>query len=79
VGTNKIEERLRTKATDILQESNLSGFLELMGAQNDTAATAAMKGIMARHMCDCAVEAMREAKKRRMKVGAAAIIIAANG
>ncbi len=75
-----VEERLRTKATDIMRKSDLSDILELMGAkENDAAASTAMKGILAQHMCECAVDAMREAKRRRMRVGAAAIIIAADG
>ena len=80
VEENRVQRRLRTKAADIMQESNLSEMLELMGAEeNDAAASAAMKAMMAQHMCDCAIEAMRAAKKRRMRVGAAAIILAANG
>lgn len=76
---NRVHERLKSKAADIMQESNLSEMLELMGAeQNDAAASTAMKDIMAHHMSACAIDAMREAKKRRMRVGAAAIIIAAN-
>ena len=77
---NSVRERMKNKATDIMQESNLSEMLELMGAEeNDAAASAAMKAIMAQHMCGCAINAMREARKRKTRVGAAAIIIAARG
>jgi hypothetical protein len=76
---NEVQARLKSKATDIMEESNLSEMLELMGAEeDDEAASTAMKGIMAQHMSECAMEAMREAKKRRMRVGAAAIILAAD-
>ncbi len=80
VEENRVHERLKNKAADIMQESNLSEMLGLMGAEeDDEAASAAMKDVMAEHMSECAMDAMREAKKRRMRVGAAAIIIAADG
>lgn len=80
MGEDKVEQRLKSKAADIMEGSDLSEMLELMGVEeNDGAANIAMKAVMAEHMCDCAIEAMREAKKHRMRVGAAAIIIAAHG
>lgn len=77
--TNRVRQRIKTKAAVIMQGSDLSGMLELMGAAKDSAAAgAAMRAIMAQRMSECAIGAMKEARKHRMRVGAAAIIIAAN-
>ena len=77
---NRVQKRMRIKAADIMKDSDLSEMLELMGAEeNDKAAGVAMKAVVAQHMCNCALDAIREAKKHRTRVGAAAIIIAADG
>jgi hypothetical protein len=73
------EKRIRTKVSDIMGESDLSEVLELMGAEvNDEAADAAMKAVMTQQMSEYAIDAMKEAKRHRTRVGAATIIIAAS-
>jgi len=42
-------------------------------------AGAAMRTVLAEKLAECTIRAMEEAKKRNMKLGAAAIIIAAKG
>ena len=44
---------------------------------NCASAGAALKAIMAEKLAECAIRAMRLAKSRRIKFGAAAVILAA--
>ncbi len=75
----KASERIKGIAAEILKESDLSAIFEATEVEgNYAAAGAALKSIVAERMADYAIRAMREAKKRRMPLGAAAIIIAAH-
>ena len=71
------KSRIRQKAIECLQNSDLSVVFETAGMEvADESAGAAMKAVLAERLADCAVKAMKEAKRRNAKVGAATIIIA---
>ena len=71
--------RIREKATEALRASDLSKVFEIAGVNQDSLETAgaALKVVLAEKVAACTIRAMREAKKRKMRLGAAAIIIAA--
>lgn len=75
----RIARRIRSKALEALEGSNMREVLELAGTiEKHEEASAALKAILAERIADYAIRAMREAKKRGTKVGAATIIIAAS-
>jgi hypothetical protein len=75
----KTSEKIKGIAVEILKESDLSEIFEATEMEgNYAAAGAALKSIVAERMADYAIKAMKEAKRRRMPLGAAAIIIAAH-
>ncbi|MDE1865102.1 MAG: hypothetical protein KGH94_00470 [Candidatus Micrarchaeota archaeon] len=70
------EFRMRVLAAKALEESNLAGIMELAGAiDGGTEASAALKAILAERVGEYTVRAMKEAKKRRIAFGAAAMVI----
>ena len=72
--------RIKNKAIEALRESNLAAVFELAGMDgNVESAGAAMKTVLAEKLAEYTIRAMEEAKKRNMRLGAAAIIIAAKG
>ena len=72
--------RIKDKAIEALHESDLAAVFELAGMDgNIESAGAAMKTVLAEKLAEYTIRAMEEAKRRNMKLGAAAIIIAAQG
>lgn len=72
--------QIRDKALEALKQSDLSTVFELTGMEgNMETAGAAMRTVLAEKLAECTIRAMEEAKKRNLKLGAAAIIIAAKG
>jgi ribosomal protein L12E/L44/L45/RPP1/RPP2 len=70
------ESRLRVLAEKALEESNLDEIMEIAGAAgNGTEASAALKAILAERVAEYTVRAMKEAKKRDIDFGAAAVVI----
>lgn len=81
VGTDReeIKRKVREEAITALKDSDLTEVLELLGIEGNYGATsAALKAVLADQITEYAMGAMREAKKRGVRVGAAAIIIAAS-
>jgi len=77
-GGGPVSKMVKSMAIQALEESDFSDVLEVMGTDaNDGAAGVAFKTMVAETVTDCAIRALKEAKKRKTKVGAAAIIIAA--
>ncbi len=73
-----LQERVRAKAADALKESDVGEVFSEAGAYDfDDAAGSALKAILAEKTAEYTVKAMKEARKRRMRFGAAALIIAA--
>lgn len=85
VGRISVVERLRvgrgfavrSKALEALRSSDLTPVFESAGIEGSETAGAALKAILAERMAEYAIRAMKEAKSRKMKLGAAAVIIAA--
>ncbi|MDE1868477.1 MAG: hypothetical protein KGH60_00725 [Candidatus Micrarchaeota archaeon] len=80
IGENSdMVRRVRDQAQEALEDCDLSEVMAAIGSdQEDGAAAGAMlKTILAERMAEYAVRAMGVAKKRGMRPGAAAIIIAA--
>ena len=76
----EIAKRVRQEAITALKDSDFGEVLEALGTENDDGATsAALKAVLVERITEYAVGALREAKKRGVKLGAAAIIIAASG
>lgn len=72
--------RIRDKALEALKKSDMTAVFEMAGVEgNFETAGAAMRTVLAEKLAEYTIRAMEEAKRRNMKVGAAAIIIAANG
>jgi hypothetical protein len=70
------EERMRLMAAKALEESNLAEIMELAGAaQSGTEASEALKAILAERVAEYTVRAMKEAKRRKIGFGAAAMVI----
>ena len=73
-----ISRTVKSMTIQALQDSDFSDVLQIMGTDaNDGAAGVAFKTMVAERVTECAIRALKEAKRRRTKVGAAAIIIAA--
>ncbi len=69
---------IRNKAVRALQNSDLTEVFELAGMDvNPATAGSAMRAVLAEKLAECTIKAMRVAKKKGMKLDAAAIIIAA--
>ena len=70
------EGRMRLLAAKALEESNLAEIMELAGAaQGGTEASEALKAVLAEKMAEYTVRAMKEARRRRIGFGAAAMVI----
>ncbi|MFI5412961.1 MAG: hypothetical protein ACHQX1_03650 [Candidatus Micrarchaeales archaeon] len=70
--------RVRRKAIEALKDSDLTEVFETAGIElSDESAGAALKAVLAERLAECTIRAMKEAKRRGMKLGAAAVIIAA--
>ncbi|MCL5430109.1 MAG: hypothetical protein M1504_01370 [Candidatus Marsarchaeota archaeon] len=70
--------RIRAKATEALKSMDMSEIFEEAGVDGSSeVAGAAMKRVLAEKVADNMVRAMREAKKRKIRLDAAAILIAA--
>lgn len=70
------ERRMRVLAERALEESNLREIMELAGAiDGGTEASAALKAVLAERVAEYTVRAMKEAKRRKIGFGAAAMVI----
>ncbi len=70
--------RVKKKATKALSESDVAEVFSEAGALEwDESAGTALKSILAEKTAEYTLRAMKEAKRRRMRFGAAALIIAA--
>ncbi|HUC39105.1 MAG TPA: hypothetical protein VL944_03165 [Candidatus Acidoferrum sp.] len=77
-GGGALALRLRARAAAALKESEVSDiFSELGMTTYDESASSALKAILAEKTAEYTMRAMKEAKKRGMRFGAAALIIAA--
>lgn len=75
---DQVRKRIKSAAAEAIEEVNLSEILQLAGADgNADEAGAALKAVIAERVAEYATGAMDEARKRKIKLGAAAIIIAA--
>lgn len=81
VSARKTSERIRDRAHEALSATDLSALVNEL-IESDTvenkAATAALRAVLAENAADYLLGAAREAKKRSMRLGAAAVIIAAH-
>jgi hypothetical protein len=78
-GGQRIARAIRSKALEALERSDLDEIMELAGAGGAKGeAGAALKAILAERMAEYTIKAMKEARSRGTKVGAAAIVIAAS-
>ena len=73
-----IEREIRKRAIEALRQSDLDEIMELLGAAESRGdeASAALKAILAERIVEYTMKARDEAKKRKMPMGAAAILIA---
>ncbi|MGC8688406.1 MAG: hypothetical protein ACP5RQ_03350 [Candidatus Micrarchaeia archaeon] len=79
VKTEKTAAQIKARAIEALENSDISEVLKIIGMnENKEVAGAAMKELLAQKLAEYAMAAIDEAKKRNMRLGAAAIIIAAN-
>jgi predicted N-acetyltransferase YhbS len=79
IKSESIATQIKVKAIEALQNSDMSKVLKIIGMdENKEVASAAMKELLAQKFAEYAIAAIKEAKKRNMRLGAAAIIIAAN-
>ncbi|MGC8622802.1 MAG: hypothetical protein ACP5UC_02475 [Candidatus Micrarchaeia archaeon] len=69
-------EEIREKMIDALKDSDFTEVFESGDIKVDGAAGAALKAVLSEKAAEYAAKAIKLAKKRRMKFGAAAIIIA---
>lgn len=70
--------KIKRMAVDALRESKFEKVFSAAGAGKfDETAGSALKALLAEKTAEYTIRAMREAKKRRMRLGAAALIIAA--
>ena len=70
--------RVKKKATKALSESDVAEVFSEAGAMEwDESAGTALKSILAEKTAEYTLKAMEEATRRRMRFGAAALIIAA--
>jgi hypothetical protein len=70
--------RVKRKATKALSESDVAEVFSEAGALEwDESAGTALKSILAEKTAEYTLKAMKEAKRRKMRFGAAALIIAA--
>ncbi len=79
VEKQRLARRVRAKAIEVLNGNDWSEVLGELGAiEGSGEASAALNAVLAERITEYTVKAMREAKKRGSKLGAAAIIIAAS-
>jgi len=76
VAKGAMKERIREKMIDILKESDFTEVFESGDIKIDGAAEAALKSILSEKAAEYATKAIGIAKKKKIKFGAAAIIIA---
>ena len=77
---DEMKALIKERAREALDDSDLDQVFDLAGAgcANKTAGTA-MKAVLAEKLTEYTMRAIKEAKKRGTALGAAAIIIAAQG
>lgn len=79
VEKQRLARRVRAKAIEVLNGNDWSEVLGELGAiEGSGEASAALNAVLAERITEYTVKAMREAKKRGSKLGAATIIIAAS-
>ncbi|MGC8669719.1 MAG: hypothetical protein ACP5TL_01035 [Candidatus Micrarchaeia archaeon] len=72
-----LSERIRRRAFETMQRSNMSEILELIGAKQSKETDAALKIVMAEKLYKCAITSMKTAQKKGRKMSPAAVVIAA--
>jgi hypothetical protein len=72
-----LSERIRSRASEAIEKSDLSEILELMGARGSKETDAALKIIMADKLSQYAIKSRRIAQKRGRKISPSAVILAA--
>lgn len=73
-----VRDRVRARAAQALKESEMTQIFSEAGAYKcDEATGTALKAILAEKTAEYTMRAMKEAKRRKMRFGAAALIIAA--
>lgn len=70
------KDKIREKMIDALKDSDFTEVLESGDIKVDGAAGAALKAVLSEKAAEYAARAIRLAKRKKMKFGAAAIIIA---
>jgi hypothetical protein len=74
------DAKVRSLAIKALEGSDFSEVFETVGMEDSyETAGAALKTVLAEKLADCTLRALREAKRRRMRLGAATVILAAHG
>lgn len=76
VQTNITAKMVREKALKALQNVDFQDFFETAGGFADGSAGAALRAAIAETAAEYAVGAMDVARKRRMRLGAAAVVLA---
>lgn len=72
------DARVRSLAVKALASSDFSEVFESAGMEDSyETAGAALKTVLAEKLAECTLRAMKEAKKRKMRIGAATVILAA--
>ena len=70
--------RVRSLAMKALEGSDFSKVFETVGMEDSyETAGAALKTVLAEKLAECTLRAMKEAKRRKMRIGAATVILAA--
>jgi hypothetical protein len=74
---DRVRNRMKLAAAEAIANVNLSEILQLAGADlNIDEADAALKAVIAERIAEYASNAMKESRRRGIKLGAAAIVIA---
>jgi len=69
--------KARELAMKALESSDFSKVFETIGMEDDyETAGAALKTVLAEKLVDCTLRALKEAKRRKMRLGAATVILA---
>ena len=78
IGGSELARRMRERAAAALRESDLREVFSADGAYEvEESAGSALKALLAEKAAEYATRAISMAQKRKMKLGAAAVIIAA--
>jgi hypothetical protein len=74
------DAKVRDLAAKALEGSDFSEVFETVGMEDSyETAGAALRTVLAEKLADCTLKAIKEAKRRKMRLGAATVILAAQG